>query len=86
MAFLFWLLWAVDLLFFVFVLLAAGFRGEMNLSTGLHGWLLLGLVLALIGGPVLRFLFRLRLASLVAVALPLVGLLVAWLVDKSRGV
>ncbi len=78
---LFWLLWAFDLLFTVFVLLAARFRSGMSLSTDLHSWLLLGLIVCLVGGPVLRFVFRLRTVSLFMVALPAASLLVAWLLS-----
>ncbi|MFN8304241.1 MAG: hypothetical protein U0U46_17270 [Saprospiraceae bacterium] len=81
MTLLFWILWAFDLLFTLFVLIAARFRSGLGLSTDLLNWLLLGLVICLVGGPVLRFAFRLRTASLVLVALPAASLLVAWLVS-----
>lgn len=86
MGFLFGLFWSIDLLLFVFVLSAKGFRDEMSLSTGLHGWLLIALLLALLGGPLLRFAFRLRMASLLVAALPLLVMLLAYIFDKSRGV
>lgn len=76
---LFWLFWSADLLFTLFVILAARFRGGMSLSTDLHSWLLIGLFLCLVGGPVLRFAFRLRTAGLIVAAFPVAALVGAWL-------
>jgi hypothetical protein len=86
MTVLFWLLWVFDLLLFAFMVHAIQFRGEMGASTGLQTALLIVLILALIGGPVLRFIFRLRLASLLAVGLPSIILLLMYLFDRARGV
>lgn len=82
MVFLFWLLWAFDLLTALFLLWAIGFRQGFGGSTGLQvGWLLL-VILSLIGGPIVRFGLRWQLLSLGIVALPGILLLGWYLLDK----
>jgi hypothetical protein len=85
MVFLFWLLWSIDLLAAVFVLMASDFRQSFGAGTGLQGWLLLVLALAVVGGPVLRFGFKLRGWSLGVVALPLLVGFLWYLIDRGRG-
>ena len=85
MAFLFWLLWSFDLLSLLLVVLAKGFRDQQHLGAGLHVWLILGLILVLAGGPIVRFVLKNRLLSLLIVAMPAAAMLVAYLVDKAKG-
>ncbi|MBL7794152.1 MAG: hypothetical protein JNK77_17615 [Saprospiraceae bacterium] len=82
MAILFWLLWTFDLLFAIFTLMASNFRSSMNASTTLNAVLIAVLAAVLIGGPVLRFVSKLRLLSLGVVALPVLLLITWWLVEK----
>lgn len=86
MHFLFWLLWVIDLLFLVITIAGGIFRGNMALQnpfTSVHFWgIILGLV-AVFGGLLLRFSFKMYRPSLLLVALPLIALFIYYLVDRK---
>ncbi|MCK6695486.1 MAG: hypothetical protein L6Q97_25710 [Thermoanaerobaculia bacterium] len=84
MAFLFWLFWVLDLLIAVIALWGAGFRSSFGAGTDINTWVIIGMILVLAASLTLRFAFKLRLASLIVAALPLLVALIASFIDSRR--
>lgn len=83
MAFLFWLLWSVDLLITTITILAKNFKESFHASNSVP-WMLILLVGCTIGGFVLRVFLKKTVWGLVVAAIPLLVLLVLYLIDKAK--
>lgn len=79
---LFWVLWVLDLVMGLFLLIAKSFRGSFT-SSDPTVWFDVVLLGSLIGGLVLRLVFKQPVWSLVPVALPFIVLLV-WYLASPR--
>lgn len=90
MKFLFWTFWTVDVLSTALVVFGAQMRSNWNLQhpfTSVHFWSLVLGGLAIVGGLVLRLVFKMPKASLLFVALPLIVGFVFYLIDsRNKGV
>lgn len=86
MNFLFWLFWVLDLLLLLLVIAGKGFRSGFGAGTDLNSWLTIALVVILIGSLSLKYLLKQPTLSLVMVALPMVGMFVAYIFEKKNSV
>jgi len=82
MIFLFWLFWIADLLICLLTLVGKGFRESFTASS-INMWFSILLFGCTIGGLLLRLVFKKAMLSLIAVALPLLILLVWYLLDSK---
>ncbi len=83
MAFLFWLLWSVDLLITTIIILAKNFKESFHASHSVP-WMLILLVGCTVGGFILRVFLKKTVWGLVVAAVPLLVLLVLYLMDKAK--
>lgn len=81
---LFWLLLIFDLLTCIVLLLAGDFRRSFTGNNPMS-WVPLLMLGCVIAAPILRFVFKRQMASLILAALPAVTLLVWYLIDKNKG-
>ena len=84
MSFLFWLLWIIDLLLAILILWGKEHRSSYGASVDLNTLMLIGVVLVLFGSLVTRYYFKNMMASLMVVALPLIGMFVWYLFDRNQ--
>lgn len=84
MGFLFWLMWAIDLLIALFALWGMNFRSSFGAGVVLNQLIIIGLAVVVIGSLVLRLGYKLKTASLWVVAIPLLVGLVAYLMDVFK--
>jgi hypothetical protein len=80
----FWIFWILDALLLALSVLGGGFKSSFGASSDLNTWVTILMFLVLILSLVLRFVFKLRLPSVLVAALPLLVMFVAYLVDKSK--
>ena len=83
MAFLFWLLWSVDLIIAVFTIIAKRFRGSFT-STDHTWWFDLLLIGSIVGSILFRLAFRRPSVALLLAALPLLILLIWYFTDTQK--
>ena len=82
MASLFWILWVIDLVIALLSVLGKDFRRSFT-ATDPTFWFHLLLIGSIIGGLLLRLVFKRSVLGLALVALPLLVLLVWYLIDKA---
>lgn len=83
MAFLFWLLWSIDLIIALFTIIAKRFRGSFT-SSDHTWWFDLLIIGSVVGSFLLRLAFRRPSLALIVAALPLLILLVWYFTDSEK--
>ena len=81
---LFWILWIIDLVITLLSVLGKNFRRSFT-ATDPTLWFHVLLISSVVGGLLLRLIFKRSAWSLLMVALPLLVLLVWYLIDKASG-
>ena len=84
MTFLYWVLFIIDILFAILIMTGSGFRSSFGAGTDLNSILLIGLVVIMIASLVLRFVFKMPVASFVVAASPMLGMFIWYLYDKNQ--
>ncbi len=81
---LFWVCWILDLLILVFNLWATGFREGFGAGTGLNAFVTLALIAVLVTALLCKVYSSIAWLPVGVAALPLLGLLIAYVVDSLR--
>ena len=82
MVFLFWLLWIFNFLLLLLAILGKGFRESFGAGVNLNVVIIIGTLIILIAGLILRFGVKQKTISLVVMALPAFTLLIMYIIDK----
>jgi hypothetical protein len=80
----FGLFFILDVLFLLLLAMGSGLRSSFGAMTDLNSWMTIVVILVLISSLLLRFYFKLKVVSLVIVALPILGMFVWYLWEKRN--
>lgn len=82
MTFLFWLLWLFDLATCLLLFIAGDFRRSFT-GNNPQAWVAVVLLVCVLASPIVRFVFKRPLPSLITAGIPVLALLIWYMADKA---